>query len=120
MNIAKDGMVAAMGNGQTSTGKEPLSEGHNIHDKSRDNEMASDSEQDEHMATENSAHVPKIAAKPRSIRKCLENISQQSKISMWLMAYIAITTSWPLVGSALQFVFKNKFRSVLPAILNGR
>ncbi|XP_034675555.1 embryogenesis-associated protein EMB8-like [Vitis riparia] len=126
VNFAEDGMVAAMGNEQTSTVVGPLSEGQNIHDKSSDNEMASDSEQDERMTTENSALAPntaqtsKLAAKPSSIRKCLEKLSQHNRISMWLMGYIAITTSWPLVGPALQFVFKNKFKSVLPAALHGR
>lgn len=116
-----------MGNAHTSPIIRPSSEGQDIHNKSSDdNEMASDSEQDEHMTTENSAPVPNIAqtsilaANPSSIRKCLEKLSQQSKISMWLMAYIAITTSWPLVGSALQLVYKNKFKSLLPAILHGR
>lgn len=126
VNFAEDGMVAAMGNEQTSTVVGPLSEGQNIHDESSDNEMTSDSEQDERMTTENSALAPniaqtsKLAAKPSSIRKCLEKLSQHNRISMWLMAYIAITTSWPLVGPALQFVFKNKFKSVLPAALHGR
>ncbi|RVW94476.1 hypothetical protein CK203_035663 [Vitis vinifera] len=126
VNFAEDGMVAAMGNEQTSTVVGPSSEGQNIHDESSDNEMTSDSEQDERMTTENSALAPniaqtsKLAAKPSSIRKCLEKLSQHNRISMWLMAYIAITTSWPLVGPALQFVFKNKFKSVLPAALHGR
>jgi hypothetical protein len=35
--------------------------------------------------------------------------------SMWLLAYIAIMTSWPLVGSALQIFFRKKLRNVLPA-----
>lgn len=49
------------------------------------------------------------------IRRCLNQLFQQNRISMWLLGYIAIVSTWPLVGAALHFVFKKKLRSVLPA-----
>ncbi|XP_058218067.1 embryogenesis-associated protein EMB8 isoform X5 [Rhododendron vialii] len=50
-----------------------------------------------------------------SIRRCLNQLFQQNRISMWLLGYIAIVSTWPLVGAALHFVFKKRLRSVLPA-----
>ncbi|KAI8550822.1 hypothetical protein RHMOL_Rhmol06G0137300 [Rhododendron molle] len=49
------------------------------------------------------------------IRRCWNQLFQQNRISMWLLGYIAIVSTWPLVGAALHFVFKKKLRSVLPA-----
>ncbi|XP_058087337.1 uncharacterized protein LOC131234460 isoform X1 [Magnolia sinica] len=49
------------------------------------------------------------------VRKCLHQLTRQNGRSMWLLAYIAIVTTWPLVGSALLIIFKRRLRNVLPA-----
>lgn len=49
------------------------------------------------------------------IRRRLKEVSRQSRLSIWLLAYIAIITTWPLLGSALVVVFKRKVRSLLAA-----
>lgn len=47
------------------------------------------------------------------IRKCLNQLSRQSRKSIWVLAYIALITSWPLMGSTLRFLFNKKFRNAL-------
>lgn len=42
----------------------------------------------------------------------LKQLSRHSRKSFWLLAYIALVTSLPLVGSALQFLFRRKLRNV--------
>lgn len=49
------------------------------------------------------------------IRRCLKKLFRQNRTSMWLLGYIAIVSTWPLLGAALQLVFKKKLKSVLLA-----
>ncbi|KAL8114738.1 hypothetical protein AgCh_021559 [Apium graveolens] len=42
----------------------------------------------------------------------LKQLSRHSRKSFWLLAYIALVTSFPLVGSALHFLFRRKLRNV--------
>ncbi|KAI4346592.1 hypothetical protein L6164_007475 [Bauhinia variegata] len=44
------------------------------------------------------------------LRKYMVQFSRQNRWSILLLVYVAITTSWPLVGSALRFVFRKKPR----------
>ena len=53
-------------------------------------------------------------------KRDLGQLSRQNRWSIWLLVYIAITTSWPLVGSALYIVFGKKIRDILPNGLVGR
>uniref|UniRef100_A0A2K1WRN0 Uncharacterized protein n=1 Tax=Populus trichocarpa TaxID=3694 RepID=A0A2K1WRN0_POPTR len=41
-------------------------------------------------------------------RKFLNHILQQKRISMWFLAFIAIRTNWPLLGSALNLIFRKQ------------
>lgn len=94
-----DGMVAAIGN----EGIEHLSESQNCSDKA--DEVSSDSDQDEEIKDE--LKTP--------IKKCLNKLSRQNRTSMWLLALVAISSSWPLVGTALRYIFKKKLRIEFPA-----
>lgn len=47
--------------------------------------------------------------------KAIMQLSRQQKRSMWILAYIAIVTTWPLVGSVLVFNFKRKVKNILSA-----
>lgn len=49
------------------------------------------------------------------VKRSLSRLSRHYNISMWLLAYIAILTTWPVLGSALSFVFRKKLRGFLPA-----
>lgn len=55
-----------------------------------------------------------------SVKKCFKQLSKQSRKSMWLLVYIAVVSSWPLVGSALLFVFRNKLKGFFPASVRRR
>ncbi|XP_073128446.1 embryogenesis-associated protein EMB8-like isoform X1 [Henckelia pumila] len=47
------------------------------------------------------------------VKKSLYQISRQNRKSLWLLGYIAIITTWPLVGSALAIFFRKKFQNRL-------
>ncbi|XP_057973312.1 embryogenesis-associated protein EMB8 isoform X1 [Malania oleifera] len=131
VNVVGDGMVAAMGNESTIDDiVEDPSEGQKV---LRRDEMASDTEQDEQTAKAKSHRPPNVAQTSNQargkeslgltshFRRCLDQLSGQNRRSIWLLAYIAIVTSWPLVGSALRFIYKKKkLKSVLPAAAPGR
>ncbi|KAL3350055.1 hypothetical protein AABB24_022867 [Solanum stoloniferum] len=46
------------------------------------------------------------------VKRCLNQLSRHSKISMWVLAYIAIITTWPILGSASPMFFKKKLRNI--------
>ncbi|XP_042419443.1 embryogenesis-associated protein EMB8-like isoform X1 [Zingiber officinale] len=48
------------------------------------------------------------------VKRSLNQLLRCYDISRWLLAYIAIVTTWPLLGSALSFVFRKKLRGFLP------
>lgn len=47
-------------------------------------------------------------------KRYLGQLSRQNRWTIWLLVYIAISTSWPLVGSALYIVFGKKIRDIIP------
>lgn len=129
VNVA-DGMVAAMFNEQNRDDvveeSPELQENHT----EEENNLVSNEKQDEHPTDAKNDVLPGIAetTKPvRSVhdakqldlispvRRCLDLLSRQHRWSMWLLAYIAVVTSWPLVGSAIQIFFRKKLRNVFPA-----
>lgn len=99
-----DGMVAAIGN----DGIENISDVQ-ISTNKVTNEVSLDSKQDDEMKDEHFLE-PK-----NPVRKYLNQLSLQNRASMWLLTWIAISSTWPLVGAALHFIFKKKLRSELPA-----
>jgi hypothetical protein len=125
VNVA-DGMVSAMCNEQNGDNMvEELPELQKTHDE-KDNKIDSDVKQDGQLTGAKDDALPGIAETSNSknaehhdgispVRRCLHLLSRQNRWSMWLLAYIAIMTSWPLVGSALQIFFRKKLRNVLPA-----
>ncbi|XP_073000260.1 embryogenesis-associated protein EMB8-like [Typha latifolia] len=44
------------------------------------------------------------------LRKSVNQLSRRQGRSMWLLAYVAIVTTWPLLGSLVFSIFKKKFR----------
>lgn len=66
------------------------------------------------IAQTTSAHNPVPLDVVTPFKRYLGQLSRQNRWSIWLLAYIAITTSWPLVGSALHLVFGKRLRNILP------
>ncbi|GAY39639.1 hypothetical protein CUMW_045960 [Citrus unshiu] len=127
LNVSEDGMVAAVGNEQTRNSI--------VGDHQTNSEMVLDTEQDEQLTGAKSDAVPntdrtceppantpdtELCNLTASVTSCLNQLSQRNKRSMWLLAYVAIITTWPLVGSALRFIFGKKRKTVLSATLTKR
>lgn len=126
VNVAEDGMVAAVGNEQAMETKiEDVLEPQKIHDRET-NEMVS-GEKDEQMIQPESHSLAEIPlsseqvtdvqdAKPldvtTTVRRCLNQLSRRTKWSLWLLVYVSIVTSWPLIGSALKIVLQKKLRKL--------
>lgn len=121
LNITEDGMVAAVADEQTNIEEEntePMIQS----DKNKDvisETQGSDRMMGErtHLTDESPQHpvqdvndiiIPK--------RRYMDQLSRQSRKSIWLLAYIAIVTTWPLVGPALTLFFKKRFRNGLAGI----
>lgn len=116
VNMAGDGRVAAIGSGEIV---EDLSE---LHNKTKDrDEMASDVEKVELLTEAKPSSSSDVRpTETSSLTKCINQLSRYNRRSIWLLAYIAIMTTWPLVGSALLLVFRKKLRNYLPAGLRKK
>ncbi|KAH6774956.1 alpha/beta-Hydrolases superfamily protein [Perilla frutescens var. hirtella] len=115
LNVA-DGMVAAMGNEQTD-GEETSEE-----NKDQTNQTASVTEshalsgRKSDFATTD-AQSSKDGAETKGsgvVQRFLNQISRQHNKSIWLLAYIALLSSWPVVGAALGYFYRRKLKKGLP------
>ncbi|KAA8536574.1 hypothetical protein F0562_029052 [Nyssa sinensis] len=125
VNVMEDGMVTAMGNEQT-VGEDMHNEHKVQMEKAED--VISDTQNSDHMTGEKTDLTNDIAQAPGQdigniiapVRRCMDQLSRHSRKQVWLLAYIAIITTWPLVGSALLLFFKKKFRNMFPPVLQRR
>lgn len=136
VSVAEDGMVAAMGNERKDddTVEEVSEPQRSVH--SEKTQMVSNTGLiDEQSTQQKSGFVPTIEqtsvqvtpvqdAKPvvatSSVKRCLDILRRQNRYSIWLLAYIAIITSCPFLGSALRVLTRKRLRNVLPAVLLRR
>jgi abhydrolase domain-containing protein 1/3 len=130
VNVTEDGMVAASNNEPTTDNVEEINERQDTHHDSHD-KVLEENKQDELVTkTESgdssciaktaSAHNPVPLDVLTPIKRYVGQLSRQNRWSIWLLVYIAITTSWPLVGSALYLVFGKRLRDFLPGGLVRR
>ncbi|KAL3651536.1 hypothetical protein CASFOL_004538 [Castilleja foliolosa] len=63
---------------------------------------------------QDTAHSPKreISEIVAPVKKRLNQLSRHNRKSLWLLAYIALVTTWPVVGSVLTFFLGKKFRDL--------
>ncbi|XVE60813.1 hypothetical protein DITRI_Ditri05aG0157100 [Diplodiscus trichospermus] len=130
VNIAEDGMVAAAGNEHAGNNIVEQLDGLGKHHNNEQDEMVSTMEQKQHLPEAKSDIAPTATQVPGQsssqqgiksfeviapVKRCLNYLSRQNRKSMWLLAYIAIITSWPLLGSALRIFSRKKLRNVSPA-----
>lgn len=116
VNIAEDGMVGAVGNEQV--------EDNRVDDVLELEESKISAEQDQQMTQPESGSLAGIGQSSEQatmpldvtapVRRCLYLLSRQSRWSLGLLVYIAVVTSWPLVGSVLRIALRKKLRNVLP------
>lgn len=135
VNIAEDGMVAAVGNDHAGNYEvEHLAGLEKIRNKECD-DMVSAMEQKQRLKEAKSGIAPSATQVSgqssnlqgvksfdviATVKRCLNHLSCQNRKSMWLLAYIAIVTSWPLLGSALRIFSRKKLRNVSPATSHRR
>ncbi|XP_047169924.1 embryogenesis-associated protein EMB8-like isoform X1 [Vigna umbellata] len=123
VNVTEDGMVAALNNELKNENTEEIQvmqDTHNEDLKMIPEEVKRD-ELETNAKTVGSPAIAQIGSAQdaaanimRSFKIYLGQLSRQNQWSIWLLVYIAITTSWPLVGSALYIVFGKKIRNILP------
>ncbi|XP_057424315.1 embryogenesis-associated protein EMB8 [Lotus japonicus] len=122
VNVSEDGMVAAFNNEPTvdNVEEEHVTQDINLdgdgrvseENNNKQNELVTNTKSGDSsgIAETTSAHnaVPLDVIAP--LKRYLGQLSRQNRWSIWLLVYIAVTTSWPLVGSALYVVFGKKLR----------
>ncbi|GER54964.1 alpha/beta hydrolase domain containing protein 1 [Striga asiatica] len=108
VHVSEDGMVSAVNNELAAQQEEE-----NVHQsKTNDEEL-----DQENKNTNMILNQPQATARPLEndlvapVKKCLNQLSRQNRNSLWLLAYIAIITTWPVVGSALKFFFRKKLKN---------
>lgn len=115
VNITEDGMVTALGNEQTSVEDvhdEPTIQSEKVKDATPKRTRLADAPPQPPGQDINDVVIP--------VRRYMDQLSRHSRKSIWLLAYIAIITTWPLVGSVLTLFLKKKFATLLPAVLRRR
>lgn len=101
ISLADDGMVVAAQKDEIDTDKPPAeSTQHHPGQSSQDNN-STESLKDDKITTR--------------LKRSINQLSRQSNKSMWLLAYIAIISTCPLVGSLILIIFRRKLKNVLPA-----
>ncbi|KAI4352845.1 hypothetical protein L6164_007058 [Bauhinia variegata] len=132
VNVAEDGLVAALNDEQMENKQElqVLEMQDNHHESipqektNEEDEPVTDTNSDkssgvlETTTTTHEASALDVVISP--IRKYIGQLSRQNRWSTWLLIYIAIATSWPLVGSMLRLVFRKKLRNAMPGGLLKR
>ncbi|KAM7250855.1 hypothetical protein ACFE04_022738 [Oxalis oulophora] len=125
VNVTQDGMVTAMSDMKTDNILEEVT---------NDQITVTEEVEEEILDTENSDMVvkPNKPMEPPSspkqnndssivpVKSIIQRISQHSRVSMWLLAYIAIVTTWPVVGSSLLLFLTKRFKRIVPSSLLGR
>ncbi|KAF9690292.1 hypothetical protein SADUNF_Sadunf01G0180300 [Salix dunnii] len=123
VNVSEDGMVTAVGNSQEDfIAEDECNEDADHIEKDEDailHEERSDllTEKTQSKVDLNQPLDQNVNDLAVPFRRRMDQLLRLSRISIWLLAYIAIVTTWPLVGSALLPFLKRKFKSVIPSAL---
>ncbi|KAG9443963.1 hypothetical protein H6P81_015303 [Aristolochia fimbriata] len=125
VDVTEDGMIAAVGSNPTAEKEigelagdliiqdnEAVAEAacFNQVDEEResDRDLTKEAAQSSGQASQDRRDVNLLRDVTTPIVKCLKQLSRRSRLSMWFLAYIAILTTWPLLGSLLLAVLKRK------------
>ncbi|XP_050364681.1 embryogenesis-associated protein EMB8 isoform X2 [Argentina anserina] len=112
VNIAEDGMVAAVGNEQVEENmvEDVLEVGDIKHSVERDQQRSQPELDPLGGIVESSEQAIKSLDVTLPVRRCLGLLCRRSRWSLWLLVYIGIVTSWPVVGSVLKIALQKKRR----------
>ncbi|OMO92253.1 hypothetical protein COLO4_17736 [Corchorus olitorius] len=123
VNVTEDGMVAAVGNQprdavQVDTPNEHMVQSKKDEDTNQEKGtsvgLTDKPYPEKHLMQQPDQNVKDLIA---PVQRRVDQLSRRSRQSIWLMAYIAIITTWPFVGSVLLSVLKRRFKSFVPASL---
>ncbi|KAL7082361.1 hypothetical protein ACP275_14G093800 [Erythranthe tilingii] len=107
VHVLQNGMISAVGEEVAEIG---ILNKENV-DQDTKEEDTVNAEQ-EKVSTEIDLIQPqKIVDIIAPVKKRLNQLSRQNRKSMWLLAYVAIVTTWPVVGPALSFFLRRRFRN---------
>lgn len=122
VNVTDDGMVAPLGDEETKD-VVATTEEHAAQSESKRENFASEIDNcTDKQTKEETPRTSKQTATDAidSVRRRVDQLSRQSRKSIWLLAYIAIMSSWPILGSALLFIFRKRLKKILPATMLKR
>ncbi|XVF00582.1 hypothetical protein REPUB_Repub04eG0012900 [Reevesia pubescens] len=123
VNVMGDGMVTAVGNEPRDTLPEDTSNEHTIHckkdedtisEKGISGDLTDKLYSEKHIMQQAEKNVKDLIV---PVQGRIDKLSRRSRQSIWLLAYIAIITTWPFVGSVLLSVLKRRFKTFVPATL---
>ncbi|XP_010441329.1 PREDICTED: embryogenesis-associated protein EMB8-like [Camelina sativa] len=100
VDVGEDGMVAAASEVDTTRA-----------DVEQENSAQIDEKKRNHQRKDNTTQVYNSLLGP--LKKRVDELSRYSRKSIWLLAYIAIVTTWPFVGPALLLSIKKRFRKLV-------
>ncbi|XP_037417387.1 embryogenesis-associated protein EMB8-like isoform X1 [Triticum dicoccoides] len=109
-----DGMINVQQNGSTSVLQDESHSAVKNTNSSEDNVapaqgLVGSQEQREELSTD------KIRDAIAPVKKSINQLIRSQGRSVWWLAYIAVVTSWPLLGALGFFLYRKKFRNSLPA-----
>lgn len=124
LNVMEDGLVTAMGNEASAASPEnSLSNKHRVESK-QDEDIISDAANSgdstaklypkKHTMQQSEQNLKKLIV---SVQGRIDMLSRRNRQSIWLLAYIAIVTTWPFIGSFLLPFLKRRIKIFIPAAL---
>ncbi|XP_022966858.1 embryogenesis-associated protein EMB8-like [Cucurbita maxima] len=110
VSVLEDGMVTAVGDEPTDDTVQdmPNQETTNV---STDDEVILDKEEADHDRKNDQLEIyeeKNTTPATTPVRKCTDCLARWSGRSVWLLAYIAVLTTWPMVRPALSLFFKKR------------
>ncbi|KAL0412758.1 UNVERIFIED_CONTAM: hypothetical protein Sradi_1477500 [Sesamum radiatum] len=126
VHVKEDGMVSAANNQVAEI--EVRHQENMDENKSEDTVPAEPNIQEKQNTKVELTQPPDVARSPERditdivapVKRCLNQLSRQNRKSLWLLAYIAILTTWPVVGSALSVFLRKRFQDLLSRVSGKR
>lgn len=102
MHVSEDGMVSAVNDEVVETGDEHQGNSNHVE------ECVPENRSNKHDLFDTPERETSDFVEP--VKKCLNQLPSQNKKSLYLLAYIALITTWPVVGPALSVFFRKRFQ----------
>lgn len=116
VSVLEDGMVTAVGDEQTEDTVQDMPNQQTANVSTND-EVILDKEEADYVRKNDQPERYEEKDTPQvttPARKCIDCLARRSGKSIWLLAYIAIITTWPMVRPALSLLFKKRYKNPAP------